>query len=186
MAHAEDRVYEDHESDFELRTGDRKAIREKVVELFLSEKPGYWEDGKKHVTRYKYYVETLEDGRRIYLSRPAHLNKGMDFEVKVERFDGIKDKRPSHNDIFNDLKEKKEKEAPKLMGLLDVIALVHDCQDPTFVLPKYSHVQFETGMSTEMVLKILKWLFIEQDTTYWNYDGRYMLFSAIKKFMAEE
>ena len=30
-----------------------------------------------------------------------------------------------------------------------------------------------------MLLKILKWLFIEQDVTYWNYDGGQMLRMAI-------
>jgi hypothetical protein len=36
-------------------------------------------------------------------------------------------------------------------------------------------------MPFEMLLKILKWLFIEQDITYWNYDGRQMLKMAIEQ-----
>lgn len=182
----DDKVYEEYESDFDLRGGDRKEVREKIIGLFLSEKAGYWKDGKKHVTRYKYYVETLEDGRRIYLYRPTYLNKGIDFQVWVEKFDGIKAKKPSHKDIFNDLEGKRGKDTSKLKELLNAITLVYDCQEPTSVLHKYPNLQFEGGMSTEMLLKILKWLFIEQDITYWNYDGRNMLFSAIKKAINEE
>ncbi len=186
MATKEERAYEDYESDFDLREENRKRLREKIVELFLSEKAGYWKDGKKHVTRYKYYVETLKDGRRIYLYHPAWLNNGIDFQVWVEKFDGVKAKKPSHKDILNDLRDKKENESAKLRELLNVIALVHDCQDPISVLQKHSDLRFETGMSVEMMLKILKWLFIEQDLTYWNYDGRSMLFSAIKRIITEE
>ena len=103
MAQKEEKIYEEYEIDFDLRLNSRKELMKKAVETFISEKPGYWENGKKHVTRFKYFVEKVKDGRKVYLKRPTHLNKGIDFQVWVEKFDGIEDKRPSHKDIFADL-----------------------------------------------------------------------------------
>lgn len=42
-------------------------------------------------------------------------------------------------------------------------------------------VIFNNGFSTEMILKTLKWLFIEQDIRYWNYSGRDMLWGEIQE-----
>ena len=100
MAKKDDKIYEEYNIDFELRLNSREELMKKAVETFISEKPGYWKDGKKYVTRYKYFVEKLEDGRRIYLKRPTFLNKGIDFQVWVEKFDGEEDGRPSHQNIF--------------------------------------------------------------------------------------
>lgn len=61
-----------------------------------------------------------------------------------------------------------------------MIDLVWNCREPDEII-KNNKVVFNKGMSVEMLLKVLKWLFIEQDITYWNYDGREMLRRAIKK-----
>ena len=37
------------------------------------------------------------------------------------------------------------------------------------------------GFSLEVVLKVLKWLWIEQDIRYWNYSGRQMLKASVDK-----
>lgn len=151
-----------------------------MVNKFLSEKSGYWKDNLKHVTRYKYMVEKLQDGRKIFLIRPTFLNKGIDFQVWVEKLDGVKDKKPSHKDIFNDLKLKNEEKKEEISKLHAAITKVWNCEEPDDVI-KEIKLNFEKGYSTELLLKILKWLFIEQDITYWNYDGRGMLKMAIDK-----
>ena len=43
-----------------------------------------------------------------------------------------------------------------------------------------SKLTYETGFSLELTLKALKWLFIEQDVAYWNYDGQMMLLTTIR------
>jgi hypothetical protein len=58
---------------------------------------------------------------------------------------------------------------------------VWSCQEPDAVLKAIDKNAFHQGFPVEMVLKILKWLFIEQDITYWNYDGRQMLRMAINE-----
>lgn len=176
-----DRVYENYNIEFPLVGNSREKLRKVVVNAFLSEKGGYWKEGVKHVTRYKYFVETLKDGRRVFLLRPTYLNKGIDFQVWVELFDGKKDGRPSHQDIFNDLKIKKKENSKDFPKLVEAIKRVWNCEEPDSILADVKEVEFQKGWPAEMLLKILKWLFIEQDITYWNYDGRGMLFDAIKK-----
>jgi len=86
----------------------RRELRKKVVEQFLLEEAGTG-TGEK-TSRYVYYVEELDDGSRIYLTRPAWLKKGFDFLIHVENkvFMNGKD-NPKHDDIFEDLKKKKKR-----------------------------------------------------------------------------
>lgn len=174
-------INENLEVEWTLKNNSRKQLRDLVVNKFLEEKGGYWKKGVKYVTHYKYFVEKLSDGRRIFLLRPTYLNKGIDFQVWIEKFDGFKDDRPSHGDIFKDLKAKQEENQKSLGNLLDAIDAVWICEEPDEVLRKFKDLKFKTGFSIEMILKILKWLFIEQDITYWNYDGRGMLRMEINK-----
>ena len=74
-------VYDDFEIEWKLTDNSRKKLRNEVVKKFLAEPCGYWKNGIKHVTRFKYFVEKLEDGKRIFLLRPTYLNKDIDFQV---------------------------------------------------------------------------------------------------------
>ncbi len=178
MAEKQGKVYDGFEIEFPLKGKSRKDLRDATILKFLEEKGGYWKDDIKHVTRFKYFVEKLTDGRRIFLLRPTFLNKGIDFQVWVEKMDGRNDKRPSHKDIFKDLKIKKEENLKDFPLMIKAIDRVWNCEEPDEVL-KDIKLSFKKGFSPEMLLKILKWLFIEQDITYWNYDGRVMLRMAI-------
>jgi len=42
-------------------------------------------------------------------------------------------------------------------------------------------LSFKKGLTSETLLKTLRWLFIEQDVTYWNYDGRMMLWGGLQE-----
>ena len=59
---------------------DKASYRKQLIEEFLKEQPGT----TKSVTEYYYFVETLQNNKRIYLKRPTALNKGVDFEVRIE------------------------------------------------------------------------------------------------------
>ena len=165
----------------ERKNSFQRQLREAVVTKFLSEKPGYWKNGTKYTTRYKYYVEMTRDNRRIFLLRPTYLNKGIDFQVWVERFSRGLDKRPSHGDILQDLKLKHSENPVATNSLLRAIDSVWLCEEPDVALLAIGVPSFQSGMPNDLLLKILKWLFIEQDITYWNYDGRAMLRSGINR-----
>lgn len=178
MVKKQDKIYDEFEIEWILSGKSRKELRDAAVQKFLEEKGGYWKKGIKHVTRFKYFVEQISDGRRVFLLRPTFLNKGIDFQVWVEKMDGTEDKRPSHKNIFEDLEIKKEENTKDFLLLIKAIDKVWNCEEPEEIL-KDIKLNFQKGFSPELLLKILKWLFIEQDITYWNYDGRTMLKMAI-------
>lgn len=154
----------------------RADIRKYMLYLYATE------DCK---TKIRYYVETLEDGKRIYLERPTFLNKGCDFQIYVEDLIVYKngnDKCPSHNDVFHDLKLKKgflsKEDYAKLLSAIEDIFNVrpyHVAEEKILKLPT------PKGWSYETLLKLLRWLFIEQDITYWAQTGREMLMEGIKE-----
>lgn len=174
------KTYDDFVINLTLNSDSRAELRKLIVNAFLDEKKGYWKEKIQVVTRYKYFVETLKDGNRIFLLRPTFLNKGIDFQVWVEKYNGDKDKRPSHGTMVDDIKLKLKEIPGQKEAWLTAIERVWNCEEPDKVLSD-SALKFKNGLSPELVLKALKWLFIEQDITYWNYDGRMMLWRGIQK-----
>lgn len=157
----------------------RAEIREKLILEFLKELPG---TGKgENASRYLYYVEKLKDGRRIFITRPAGRNNGMDFVINVENAKFISKsgkrrlKSPAHHNIISDLEAKKQESKEKYKVLYSLILKINACESiENKLMP-----DFRCGYSSELILKVLKWLFIEQDVTYWNNSGRKMLMSGI-------
>lgn len=157
----------------------RLEIRLEVVAAFLEEKAG---KGREDLTsRYIYFVEDIHDGRRVYLKRPAALNKGFDFTVHVENTNFGTNRSttlPSHSSIISDLSNKqqeKQKEFAKVKTLIDDIFNCQPVDDE-----EIRCLKFESGHHIEVILKSIKWLFIEQDITYWNWSGRNMLYNHLK------
>ncbi|MBP3564050.1 MAG: hypothetical protein J6J77_00270 [Alistipes sp.] len=160
----------------------RESYRRNLILEFLKEEHG----SSIEVREYNYFVETLEDGNRIYLKRPTQLNKGFDFEVRVENiyFRYGKDgniistgNRPSHTDIVNDIKAKKEENIDSYKILRHLIDKIYNCQNVS--VEECHSCTFRGEYSVELIIKVLKWLFIEQDITYWNRSGREMLYNGI-------
>lgn len=148
----------------------RQELREQVVSAFLNEAPGTGTG--KLASKYCYFVETLSDGRRVFLTRPAWLNKGFDFEIRVqdEKFPGGrggKTDRPNHSVIFDDLKQKLAEAPDTYPRLFHLIERIYNCEE---VPSKSSEpLKFQAGLPVDMILAVIKWFFIEQDVTYWNY-----------------
>jgi hypothetical protein len=47
-------------------------------------------------------------------------------------------------------------------------------------LQSISKIEFKSGYGSDLIVGVLKWLFIEQDIRYWNYSGREMFWNGIK------
>ncbi len=156
----------------------RNAVRMTVVQKLSEEVPG---EGKGDLaSKYTYYVESLSDGSRIYLRRPAYLHNGFDFVVCVENYNFNPNGRarncPSHDDIISDLTAKKHADNFSYKLLFSVLTKIYECKHVDEI---EMEIKFSCGYSSEMIIKTLKWLFIEQDIRYWNYSGRDMLWKAI-------
>lgn len=159
--------------------GSLNDIRMNVVNELAKELPGEGKD--KLASKYTYYVETLTDQRRIYLRRPAFLHNGFDFVVCVEGINfnptGRRRDYPTHDDILNDLREKYNEDPKKYESLYVALNAIYSC---SYVDIDYlNSISFKSGFPCDLIIKTLKWLFIEQDIRYWNYYGRDMLWKGI-------
>jgi hypothetical protein len=149
----------------------RKELRRKVIVAFLEEEVGI---GRKRPSRYDYIVETLSDGRRIYLRRPTSQHS-FNFEVWVEKWDTEGDACPSRDELLNDLKAKFTEDPRKFQSLLEAITRVYNCEEPDAIREYCSDLNFQEGQTAETLLKTLKWLFISEDVHNWNHSGRELL-----------
>ena len=161
--------------------GSRNDVRMRIINELASEIPG--QGHGESASRYTYFVEKFADGRRVYLRRPAFKHVGFDFVVHVEdaNFAGPNERRarssPSHQDIISDLEMKRTCAPASYAMLYSLIERVYSCHDiPDNELQRPT---FSTGLPTDAIVKILKWLFIEQDIRYWSYSGREMLWSGM-------
>lgn len=165
-----------------IQASNKASYRRQLISEFLNEQPG----SATNVSEYMYFVDTLQDGNRIYLKRPTTLNKGVDFEVRIEntqfrygKYGNIisTGNRPSHNDIYEDLAAKKQEHPDEFERLKVLFEKTHDCTPISD--SEYNGFSFTSGHSVELIFKALKWLFIEQDITYWNRSGREMLYNGL-------
>lgn len=91
-----------------IKKDDRKNVYSLNVNNFSNKKDirdyllKTWSNEAERV-QFRYFVETLSDNKRIYLERPANLNKGCDFVVKIEDliiFKNGNDRPPKHKDLL--------------------------------------------------------------------------------------
>ena len=61
--------------------------------------------------------------------------------------------------------------------MYDLFKKVYECHDIEDA--EYTDMELSTGLPVDYVLKTVKWLFIEQDSRYWNYSGRNMLWGLV-------
>ena len=164
--------------------GSRAELRKIVVSEFLKEEPGLGRgDDASH---YRYNVETLSDGRRVYLTRPAYLKKGFDFRINVERtVFQTRHEYPKHDDIFDDLRLKRAENPVTGRRLHQAIERVYNCEDPEDIVSEYTDVKFNAGHPVDLILKVIKWFFIEQAIRDWNYSGRQMFKTKVDEILLD-
>ncbi|MFH1775014.1 MAG: hypothetical protein ABH874_08695 [Methanobacteriota archaeon] len=159
----------------------RHKIVKKVVNTFI--KVEYRKKGKGIVFRYP--VENLPNGQ-LFISRPGH-KKNFDFKVEVVMDHGLGE--GSHIEIAEDLRNKKEENPQKFNNLLDAITEIYRCSENNVdnVLKKYQNIEksFSTGAKVEVILKVVKWLFIMEDIVYWDNEGRAFLYNFLA-YVAKE
>lgn len=164
--------------DLEFNINDRARLRSMVLQLWIQESPG----STGAVSSFRYNVERLADGSRIYLERPAHINKGADFRVLCENFIYYKNgkpKPPSHPVLITELQKLVAISPAHKQELLSALRRVWECEDVNIVVR--SLTLFQGNLDAERTLKLAKWLFIEQDITDWSYSGRAMLRGGIEQ-----
>ncbi|MBQ5472358.1 MAG: hypothetical protein IIT58_10225 [Treponema sp.] len=169
---------------FSLISNSREDARRQVTELFLDEHFG---TGTKELcSKYEYTVETFKN-YSVILKRPTNLNKGFDFIVTIESIyfkqdGGRRHKNPSHPDISSVLQQVKNNVSSNdYEKVKTIIWNIFKLED--FDLSTVSGITFTdydgNSHPLEIVLLAIRWLFIEQDITYWNFSGRSMLMNGL-------
>ncbi len=170
---------------------DRKKIRDNIVDLFKSERAG---QGKGlDSTRVIYCMEKTLNDEIIYLQRPAYLNKGFDFTVNVKKYNFKAPTKknqnrlthtPRHDSIFHPLNLIKITNVTDFNLMQIAIDKIYYCEEPSILLKENQfqslNNKYIDGVEYETLLKVIKWLFIEQDITYWNFSGRTMFYNGLK------
>lgn len=160
---------------------DRNNLRNLAISEFTKEIAG---KGRGELsTNYKYIVETLKSGSRIYITRPAFKKLGFDFLIHVENYNFSNDKdNPKHDDLTMDIR-KKIKYNNTLKGtILEEFKKVYNCYESDDVVD-YTLYNNLPGLPFDLILKTTKWFFIEQDIRYWNYSGRNMLMDKFREIL---
>jgi len=169
----------------------RKKIRDEIVDLFKIEKAG---NGKgANSTKVIYCVEKTLNDEIVYLQRPAYLNKGFDFTVNVKnyKFKAPTEKNPNrlthtprHDSIFYLLDLIKNTNNTDFILMIEAIEKIYYCEEPNLILKenkfKLLNNKYIDEIEYETILKVIKWLFIEQDITYWSFSGRKMFYDGLK------
>jgi len=159
----------------------RHKIVKKVVDRFI--KTEYRKKGKG--ITFQYPVENLPDGP-LFIIRPGH-KKNFDFKVDVIANFGLGE--GGHIEIAEDLRNKKRKNQKNFKNFKKAITEIYNCteNDVDLVLKKYSisNKSFRTGAKIEVLLKVVKWLFIMEDIVYWDNEGRAFLFNFLM-YVAQE
>ena len=165
-----------------LQANNCADIRKELVTLLLQEQPGT--GAGVNASRYRYTVDTFNN-YSIVLNRPAGLNKGFDFTVNIQGMSFKKQRtysNPSHQDIIDVLQSVKSANPTQYQNVSLEIRNIYNCVSPNF--QNISGITFldhtNTPRPIEIILLAIKWLFIEQDITYWNWSGRNMLFSNLQ------
>jgi len=134
--------------------------------------------------KFRYPVEDLSTGQRLFIIRPAGLRK-FNFDFKVEVLPEFGLGKGKHEDIASDFKAKKRESPGAFSDLKRALSDLHDCRegDVDQLLRRYPALQgaFHDGAKVDVLLKVVKWMFIMEDIVYWNYKGRSMLYDGLMK-----
>lgn len=164
---------------YEIMASSKADIREKVVKNFLKEAAGT----EKETSRYEYNVEKYED-YKIVLKRPGVFKKGFDFTVNIRGMYFKKRRRyenPSFEDITTALKYAKRKFPQEYDFVKVEINNIFNVEE--YDLSKVREVYFKdyenNAHPIATILLAIKWLFISEDISYWNWSGRSMFMKEL-------
>jgi hypothetical protein len=159
----------------------RDEIVRRVINIFIDTESQQRGKGVK----FRYPVENLSSvNKQLFIFRPGGLNKwNFDFKVEVSEELGLG--RGTHNEITSDFRNKKQENPQEFSTLLQALTAIYDCSENDIdqLLKIYPSLEtsFQTGAKVEILLKVVKWMFIMEDIVYWNYRGRAMLYNALKE-----
>ena len=132
-----------------------------------------------------YEVEQISDGRKIVITKPGGKFvfgsiKRDDFMVWIYNPKNLSLWLISHKNIYQDLEEKGKINPSQTIKIINALEKVYKGKDPENVLKKVK-LKNPIGELPEVLLKVYKWIWGQEDCNYPNGKGRAMSWEGWSK-----
>ena len=132
-----------------------------------------------------YEVEQLTDGRKVVITKPGGkftfgMVKKEDYMVFIYNQQYSSLWLISHKEIYKDLEEKGENNPFETIKIIDALERVYNGEEPDEVMNGLT-IQNPCGEEPELLLKVYKWIWGQEDCNYPNHQGRAMSMDPILK-----
>ena len=150
----------------------RFEIVKNVVSAFIE----FEKDKKGKGIEFRYPVEDLSNGTKLYIHRPG-VKWNFDFKVEIPINCGLGEGR--HDQIALLLRRLKEMNSQSFTRLWQMITSLYTCSnnDVDDMLLQNPISYQNPPVVIDILLKVIKWLFIMEDIIYWHYEGRAFLYN---------
>jgi len=158
----------------------RFEIVKKAVTHFIK----FEKDKKGKGKEFRYPVEKLSIGGYLYIRRPG-VKWNFDFKVEIPPKCGLGKGR--HDQIALLLRKIRNSSESDFNEIWNIIRHLYHCtnNDVDSMLNKTKIPYNIDNVVTDVLLKVIKWLFIMEDIIYWHYEGRAFLYNFFKYVVFE-
>jgi hypothetical protein len=158
---------------------ERFDIVKKVVTMFIE----FEKSHKGKGIEFRYPVEDLSNGEKLYIYRPG-IKWNFDFKVEIPANCGLDEGR--HDQIALILRKIKKEKKQEFNNLYKIISDLYHCSsNDVDDLLQRNPVSLKSP-PPDILLKVIKWLFIMEDIIYWHYEGRAFLYNFFVYVVNEE
>ncbi|MFZ6017413.1 MAG: hypothetical protein ACOYU0_07415 [Nitrospirota bacterium] len=149
----------------------RFEIVKTVVTTFIE----FEKDKKGKGIEFRYHVEDLSNGEKLYIRRPG-VKWNFDFKVEIPTNCRLEEDR--HDQIAVLLRKMSEQDREAFNRLWQIITNLYNCSnnDVDSMLAE-NPISYPEEPKADVLLKVVKWLFIMEDIIYWHYEGRAFLYN---------
>ena len=128
-------------------------------------------------------MEELSIGKKLYIHRPG-VKWNFDFKVEIPSNCGLEEGR--HDQIAMLLRSVRDSNEIEFNNLWSIISNLYHCKNNNVdaMLSETSISQIN-NISPDVLLKVIKWLFIMEDIIYWHYEGRAFLYNFFRYVIFE-
>ena len=158
---------------------ERFEIVKRVVTHFIE----FEKDKKGRGIEFRYPVEELSIGKKLYIHRPG-VKWNFDFKVEIPSNCGLEEGR--HDQIAMLLRSIRDSNEIEFNNVWSIISNLYHCKNNNVdaMLSETSISQIN-NISSDVLLKVIKWLFIMEDIIYWHYEGRAFLYNFFRYVIFE-
>ena len=154
-----------------------------IVKKIVTHLIEFEKDKKGKGIEFRYPVEKLSIGEKLYIHRPG-VKWNFDFKVEIPPNCGLEEGR--HDQIALLLRNMRNYSEDEFNEIWNIVGNLYHCtnNDVDSMLNKIS-ISHIGNIAPDVLLKVIKWLFIMEDIIYWHYEGRAFLYNFFKYVVFE-